>query len=1786
VFRDGRGTPHAHDAAARRAWDRSVPASAPALSTGEPRNSVLTSRVRDADAAGGGIELQLTYTSGSGYVFTDANLRAVLAAEERVRAWAGFEDVCARDWVTTTASAPASNNANATAATALPPCRATDTALRACAGTAGCEAGDIAAVPAGILKVEGALDVAYAEQRLQAYAQAINNLGGGAGGGTASSGGSSNNNTSSSSAAAAAREFQKFVGVGFGRRGAAAGDMLATRFSFATPLPGYASSADRAEEQERKVYAFAAAAGVAAVKAAGEASSDLTVGFACVGGEGGDGCRAIRERDAAWWAFVAGGAGALGATVLASAAHQAPLAFTTSPREALARAAITCLHALTCAAAAAGLYRATQRTTVDPLTGTLAGLAVLRFALTDALAMASALGKVESTAFAGTMGNPLENLPQHGSLQWHVAAKGQALALVRTWWSRSFWAAAAAVLGCATSGLYSPVSAAAGVALAVGAAALAAPLASWTLLAPVLVAVFRRRLDPARRRAEIERYEARRRRREGKARKVQEELAARREQLTWAAAVAELAAIEFSNTPSTGGGDGANANTGGGDEGGGGGRGGGGGDDSAPHPHQHHPKLVDEHDWSVVYLQKEYWQGPGGVRNTMEGTAGMDQVGRWGTPVVPSSAGDAGGGGGGGSGRLAELDASKAGPAPAAAQLQPLDEEQGLRGTEDDVEVLALPAPPPPISPPAAPSSPAVESPPKRMAGYVNGVWTVQLSPPPSTSGSPGPGPVTESRITAAGGGGAGYVGDPGGIFDDDEAEPSTDPWAGSKYARDRDAQAAEARAAVELRVSQMQMELPYGGLPGMHAMYAPPWDNSGMLMAARKSNALQPSASSAPAPFKIRQWDDIDGDDGDGGHGYGGGGQMVVEDVPGEGDLASYGLDRPEFAPEMSPTSSAEDSMIRAIERLDPDVRHHPPSPPLAPPKPQPAAAAAAAAARPKPPGSVGGLMKGKWKAAVAKVMSGDDVRAEWARLREQETKDRAVKKGPGDIASLREATMALLKREREKSIPAPPPPEAIERGRESAKAFSAAVQAEIRAEARLAEAEDLAEDNAVDFRDAGEAAAESYGRLVARFRWGTVALGLAAAAGVCYLCYAGPAVAAAVQPPSALPASDFAVVFHDAAALGAGPLTLTNRGGAVRVRLAFGVDPEGNGELISNRTSARVGAGGGGAGAAGAVGRVSVGAACAAAACDGGDALAATAAGGGGNATATSCWMRDVRAYVNALSAASATVRDDCGGGAAALGAWEDITGCPAACDCRPPGGGNATSQARSAGGAGCAAAVEVQERAFWRAVRAYAASSGDDVRFLLRPAAVHASSSPVQSCAGAAADAALAAAGHVAAAEIHLASTWHTLDRAAALSLADTWRTFWSNLWLPHPIDLGEYEDIVTAGGVTLRVEKRAPGRVLRARDGNVSECAAVAGVYGGVQYAPAHPAWTWRGASGWAWVDWARRGVWDVGVPSVAAVGAATLLPVSAMTRSAGLTAAAVLAGAAALALAAASGVFGLDHGSGRGGKGGGGGGDAAPGDGEISLPALASLLAAPAVAAPWLVHLAASYLEAVRFEQAEAMMGKRKRYRTLPWSLRARRRDRMRCRCTCAMLRDAGLVVAHSAAAAVAAAGAVAAAVPSGTFIGQIAVHQLAAVAGAALACLLVFPALTAVVGPTFEPPTRPRSPIEVVGTNMWKGQRPVVVGGGGGGGGGSDAESEDADAVTPFATPNKKTRTGRSGRVVEEDVEHILSPREKWMQKKLDAKERAKQAKQREAKFAPMAVMEGFEGDGDVATAV
>jgi hypothetical protein len=132
----------------------------------------------------------------------------------------------------------------------------------------------------------------------------------------------------------------------------------------------------------------------------------------------------------------------------------------------------------------------------------------------------------------------------HGTPQWHVAANLRARGFLRAWGGRSFWAAAASVVGrsnlkrvesrnesawfqrlvlrcgilvsrfafnsnfrhytlvaCVTSALYSPVSAAAAAGLAVGAAAVAAPLVSWLFLSPLLVAVYRRRLDPQRRAA-------------------------------------------------------------------------------------------------------------------------------------------------------------------------------------------------------------------------------------------------------------------------------------------------------------------------------------------------------------------------------------------------------------------------------------------------------------------------------------------------------------------------------------------------------------------------------------------------------------------------------------------------------------------------------------------------------------------------------------------------------------------------------------------------------------------------------------------------------------------------------------------------------------------------------------------------------------------------------------------------------------------------------------------------------------------------------------------------------------------------------------------------------------------------------------------------------------------------------------------------------------------------------------------------------------------------------------
>jgi len=242
----------------------------------------------------------------------------------------------------------------------------------------------------------------------------------------------------------------------------------------------------------------------------------------------------------------------------------------------------------------------------------------------------------------------------------------------------------------------------------------------------------------------------------------------------------------------------------------------------------------------------------------------------------------------------------------------------------------------------------------------------------------------------------------------------------------------------------------------------------------------------------------------------------------------------------------------------------------------------------------------------------------------------------------------------------------------------------------------------------------------------------------------------------------------------------------------------------------------------------------------------------------------------------------------------------------------------------------------------------------------------------------------------------------------------------------------------------------------------------------------------------------------------------------------------------------------------------------------------------------------SYLDALRAEELEETLGKRRRHRLMPWRIRARRRDRTRRRCTCAMLRDAGLVVAHSAAAAVAAAGAVAAAVPAGTFLRLLAAHQMAAVLGAAVATLLLFPALTAIMGPTYEPPVQPRVSMEVVGSNLWKDKLPLprpagmkdddnyaddeaggnaVTSFGGGGGGGAGAGAGGSGTPGGAGSGGKQrgarggNRTGKGMGVVDNDAEP-LSPRERWMQKKLEATERQRANQTRERKFAPMAVME------------
>lgn len=109
----------------------------------------------------------------------------------------------------------------------------------------------------------------------------------------------------------------------------------------------------------------------------------------------GNGCRAIRAREVAWWTFTAGTPMSLGLMAIASAAHQSALAFTHPAVEGLARAATVLVHTLAAAALAATAFRyVAQQTAVTPLTATLAWLALLRFVLTEFLAMTSALSKV------------------------------------------------------------------------------------------------------------------------------------------------------------------------------------------------------------------------------------------------------------------------------------------------------------------------------------------------------------------------------------------------------------------------------------------------------------------------------------------------------------------------------------------------------------------------------------------------------------------------------------------------------------------------------------------------------------------------------------------------------------------------------------------------------------------------------------------------------------------------------------------------------------------------------------------------------------------------------------------------------------------------------------------------------------------------------------------------------------------------------------------------------------------------------------------------------------------------------------------------------------------------------------------------------------------------------------------------------------------------------------------------------------------------------------------------
>ena len=243
------------DSTAKKRFDaveaaRGVSVNGLSLLDAELRGSVTMSQA--SKRLGSPLHLELVYVSKTNNIFTDDNLAAIKALEDRIRNHAEYEQFCARDWSNDqlvnasliTTDHPMRDAMNAK----LPPCKTMNTALQACADKntfdATCGATRVTALPAGLLDCkkqtaskcgfdEMTLDMDFVNARLAAYSK----------------------NDPGTNASAALNTFYTYPSDNFGS-GISESASLRSTFTFGLPLEGYLHSQDRPQEQEDKVWKF------------------------------------------------------------------------------------------------------------------------------------------------------------------------------------------------------------------------------------------------------------------------------------------------------------------------------------------------------------------------------------------------------------------------------------------------------------------------------------------------------------------------------------------------------------------------------------------------------------------------------------------------------------------------------------------------------------------------------------------------------------------------------------------------------------------------------------------------------------------------------------------------------------------------------------------------------------------------------------------------------------------------------------------------------------------------------------------------------------------------------------------------------------------------------------------------------------------------------------------------------------------------------------------------------------------------------------------------------------------------------------------------------------------------------------------------------------------------------------------------------------------------------------------------------------------------------------------